>query len=583
MIYTYGAALQPEISTRSISEDEGFATAIGKPDHVGRLSGRRPMGLALLGEMDAVSYHGRISGLGLLTDCDFGESTGKWQQAGDGGYSLIFVLRPATTRSEGTVATTNVDLQTFGQDGPAAHGRLNRVCLFSGRSPKENEIKNSTSAKTLSSPIESTGRGREEAVWAEGVWRYCAFVVIKFTNSHVQDQRAHGSKGLRRTDIVHHVEDGRRTGCFPRVGFGITEFVCSSYVIVFGIHNSRLLTPLHCAAQFPCWEARFSGWRGLARPASCLVSGCHWLARKRGTPGSISPQLVSPVSMEATASTSAATADATMAAATTGKRYSDTVSSFHLFDLPEWARTSALAPLFMQEASFPMSGPFFIRGVTEEDAKLLTLRMTRAATPFTLLVDVGCKGPAATAMDRLLLQRQEIILALQGIDGANGRSVKAGASPSIFSSLTVDKDGRAAESGTNLASFHLNRSRHIQQQSTSAYTWELLQRLVDRKQGRVTDYPSWHDTQRLRAAQSAYEATRAEIETGRWACAEQHLLALTSSLQGGSTFLWRARELVEASRRAVSAYLLDAGSHQAELAAAATQSLSHRLDDVAQL
>ena len=83
------------------------------------------------------------------------------------------------------------------------------------------------------------------------------------------------------------------------------------------------------------------------------------------------------------------------------------------------------------------------------------LRMTRAATAFTLLIDVGCTGPAATAMERLLLKRQQILSAAQGIDGANGRSVKAGASPTIFSSLTVDSDGRPAASGTNLAGFHL--------------------------------------------------------------------------------------------------------------------------------
>ena len=127
------------------------------------------------------------------------------------------------------------------------------------------------------------------------------------------------------------------------------------------------------------------------------------------------------------------------------------------------------------------------------------------------------------------------------------------------------------------------RLRHIQHQSTSAYTWDLLQRLVDRDQGRVTDYPSWHDTQRLLAAQSAYELARNESETGQWASAEQRLLALALVLQGDSAFIRRARERVEASRRAVSGYLLDTGSHQEELAGAVTQSFSRRLDDVAQL
>ena len=125
--------------------------------------------------------------------------------------------------------------------------------------------------------------------------------------------------------------------------------------------------------------------------------------------------------------------------------------------------------------------------------------------------------------------------------------------------------------------------RHIQQQSTSAYTWDLLQRLIERDLGRVTDYPSWHDVQRLRAAQRAYDTACVDSEMGRWASVEQQLLALSSSLQDGSTFIRRARGLVEASQRAVSAYLLDTGSQQTELAEVAKHSFSHRLDDVVQL
>ena len=64
---------------------------------------------------------------------------------------------------------------------------------------------------------------------------------------------------------------------------------------------------------------------------------------------------------------------------------------------------------------------------------------------------------------------------------------------------------------------------------------------------------------------------------------EQQLLALSSSLQDGSTFIRRARGLVEASQRAVSAYLLDTDSQQTELEEVAKHSLSHRLDDVVQL
>jgi len=91
--------------------------------------------------------------------------------------------------------------------------------------------------------------------------------------------------------------------------------------------------------------------------------------------------------------------DATMSVAKSGKRYSETVSSFHIFELPESSRKSALAPLFQQDISFPMSGPFFIEGDTAEDANQLMLRMTRSATAFTLLIDVKCTGPAAYLLD----------------------------------------------------------------------------------------------------------------------------------------------------------------------------------------
>jgi len=125
------------------------------------------MGLALLGEMDAEFYYGRISGLSISTDCDFGESTEQWQRAGSGGYALIFVLRPATARSDETVAMIAVDLQTFGHDGLAAHGRPNRVFLFSllrGRTPKE---------KIPDAFGNRSGRpGRGEATLTEGVRRY---------------------------------------------------------------------------------------------------------------------------------------------------------------------------------------------------------------------------------------------------------------------------------------------------------------------------------------------------------------------------------------------------------------------------
>ncbi len=78
----------------------------------------------------------------------------------------------------------------------------------------------------------------------------------------------------------------------------VTMLVCSSNVRVAGTHNRRLLLPLHGLPHHPCWEARFSGRGGFARPASCLVSGCYLLARRRGTPGSGIQSSVPPQRMD---------------------------------------------------------------------------------------------------------------------------------------------------------------------------------------------------------------------------------------------------------------------------------------------
>ena len=450
-ISTYGTALRLEISTRLISVDGGFATALDTTDHVGRRSRRLPMRLALLGEADAVTLHGRMSDLGLTTDCDFGGMTEAWQQAGSGGYALIFMLEPSSTRSEEIAAVTNVDFLTSGQDDLAAHGLRNRVCLRFGCTPEKNRIKNLSAQKTLVATAESTGReGSEASARTEGVWWYCASAALEFANIHVQDQLAYGNEDLRQPDIEQHAGDGRPVGCAPVVPW-ITALVCSSYVSGAGIYYGRVFLPLGCQCQLPCREARFSGSGRFAGPALRLVSGCHLFARKRGTPGTIARPPGTLLSMAEAPDLSSAPTDATMDAAKSGTRYSATVASFHLFELPEASRTITLAHLFQQDISFPMSGPFYICGDTEADANQLTLRMTRAATSFTLLLDVGCSGPASTAMERLLRQRQQIFSALKGIDGPSGRSVKAGASPTFFSSLTVDDDGRAAASGSQQA------------------------------------------------------------------------------------------------------------------------------------
>ena len=104
--------------------------------------------------------------------------------------------------------------------------------------------------------------------------------------------------------------------------------------------------------------------------------------------------------------TAAPLADDEMPAAKSGKRYSATVASFHLLDLPESTRSSKLAPFFQDDVSWPMSGLFLTRGDTDADATQLSLHMTCVATTFTLLIDVGYIGAATMAMERLLQRRQ---------------------------------------------------------------------------------------------------------------------------------------------------------------------------------
>jgi hypothetical protein len=109
--------------------------------------------------------------------------------------------------------------------------------------------------------------------------------------------------------------------------------------------------------------------------------------------------------------TAAPLTDDEMPAAKSGKLYSATVASFHLLDLPESARSSKLAPFFQDDVSWPMSGSFFTRGDTDADASQLSLRTTRVATTFPLLIGVGCTGAATMVMERLLQRRRLILTA----------------------------------------------------------------------------------------------------------------------------------------------------------------------------
>ena len=142
-IYARAAVSLPGIATRLISDDGGFATDLGKTDHAGRPSGQLHTGLALLGETDEGPCHGRISGSSLLTKYDFGESPERWTQSYSGDFALIFVLILATARPIEIATLSAVDLRTFDQDAPAGHGGPNRVCLFAGTTPKENQEKTS--------------------------------------------------------------------------------------------------------------------------------------------------------------------------------------------------------------------------------------------------------------------------------------------------------------------------------------------------------------------------------------------------------------------------------------------------------
>ena len=72
----------------------------------------------------------------------------------------------------------------------------------------------------------------------------------------------------------------------------------------------------------------------------------------------------------------------------------------------------------MSDVSWPMCGPCYIRGNTVADATQLRLRVSRAATQLDLYADINCKGPALTAMERLLRERPLMHMDRVMTDGA---------------------------------------------------------------------------------------------------------------------------------------------------------------------
>ena len=405
-IYARAAVSLPGIATRLISDDGGFATDLGKTDHAGRPSGQLHTGLALLGETDEGPCHRRISGSSLLTKYDFGESPERWTQSYSGDFALIFVLILATARPIEIATLSAVDLRTFDQDAPAGHGGPNRVCLFAGTTPKENQEKNFSTETLLEIGTIRAGTSRKE-----GVWRCCLYPLNEPANAHVQAHRPHGNEAMSRHDRVRHTGTGRRAGGLFQSAAWISTLACSSNANGGGTRTRRLLLSLCSPVLFPCWEASLSGWRRFARPASCCVSCFHRFAWARGTPGSGTPSPKVLFNMATGGLTAAPLADDEMPAVKSGKLYSATVASFHLLDLPESARSSKLAPFFQDDVSWPMSGSFFTRGDTDADASQLSLRTTRVATTFPLLIGVGCTGAATMVMERLLQRRRLILTA----------------------------------------------------------------------------------------------------------------------------------------------------------------------------
>jgi hypothetical protein len=381
--YARAATSQSGIATRLISDDGGLATGTGMTDHTGRLLRRLHMGLALLGETDGGRFHGRISGLGLSTDYDFGEPAEQWQKSASGASTLIFVLRPATTCPDETVDMITVGLQTFGHDGLAAHGRPKEVCLLEGLPPKKIE-KNNSSALEICTDVTSvlTGRGRAEAARTEGVRRCYSVAHPWLANAHVQEQRFYGTGDVGRTDTAHQARTGRRTEGPSQSVDGITSLVCSLTSHGVWTRISCLPLPPHRRLQLPCWEAQFSGRWSFASPALCWDSDDHRLASTRGTPGFNARLKAALLKMATTEATSPSASDAEMQTAETGKRYSETVASFHILDLPESARSDKLAPMFNKDISWLMSGPFHLQGNTDAEANQLSLRMTRGWALF---------------------------------------------------------------------------------------------------------------------------------------------------------------------------------------------------------
>ena len=380
-----------EISTRSISDAKGFVSAICKTDHASRPAGRLYMGLALLGETDAVFCYGRISGLDISTDCDFGESKEHWQRAGSGGYALIFVRRPATARFVEIVAVIRVDLGTSGHDDLAAHASPNRVGLFEGLPPKKIE-KNNSSALEICSEVTSvlTGRGRGEA-HPEGVRRCCSVAHLWLANTHVQEQRFYGTGDVGRTDTTQQARTGRRIEGLSQSVAEITSLVCSWTSHGVWTRISCLPLPPHRRLQLPCWEAQFSGRWSFASPALCWDSDDHRLASTRGTPGFNARLKAALLKMATIEATSPSASDAEMQTAETGKRYSETVASFHILDLPEFCGyVGANFTFWMHSKRSQQQGGHRLSGKSLAGGR-------RSATPASCLVSGS--HPVAWARD----------------------------------------------------------------------------------------------------------------------------------------------------------------------------------------
>jgi hypothetical protein len=142
---------------------------------------------------------------------------------------------------------------------------------------------------------------------------------------------------------------------------------------------------------------------------------------------------------------------------------------------------------------------------------------------------------------------------------------------------------RPAPSGDSAAGVvHL---RHLRAQTTTAFTWKLLGKLIDGGGGSVSDFPDWYQLEALNRVGGVLDKvvlpTRADL--GKWKELEQGLLDLTAIMQAGRLQTHEVWTCLNAARQGVSDYLLHPVANNWDKAKTELGRLREALDNGRQL